>query len=75
MHTALLLEQKYNKEFNAKRLEMAKTNEKKLLEIDKNITDLINTKAKEDGYNLVLVKGAVLSGGTDITDEITKAVK
>ncbi|MBE7704617.1 MAG: OmpH family outer membrane protein [Cyanobacteria bacterium SIG29] len=69
------LEQKYNKEFNAKRLEMAKTNEKKLLEIDKNITDLINTKAKEDGYNLVLVKGAVLSGGTDITDEITKAVK
>lgn len=69
------LEQKYNKEFNAKRLEMAKTNEKKLLEIDKNITDLINAKAKEDGYNLVLVKGAVLSGGTDITDEITKAVK
>lgn len=69
------LEQKYNKEFNAKRLEMAKSNEKKLLEIDKNITNLINTKAKEDGYNLVLVKGAVLSGGTDITDEITKAVK
>ena len=69
------LEQKYNKEFNAKRLEMAKSNEKKLLEIDKSITNLINTKAKEDGYNLVLVKGAVLSGGTDITDEITKAVK
>ena len=69
------LEQKYNKEFNAKRLEMAKSNEKQLLEIDKSITNLINTKAKEDGYNLVLVKGAVLSGGTDITDEITKAVK
>ena len=31
--------------------------------------------AKENGYDLVLAKGAVLSGGTDITAEISKAVK
>ena len=54
---------------------MAKNYETKLLAIDKNITDTINAKAKENGYDLVLAKGAVLSGGTDITAEISKAVK
>lgn len=69
------LEKKYNKEFQTKREAMAKNYETKLLEIDKNITNVINANAKANGYNLVLAKGAVLSGGTDITDEISKAVK
>ena len=69
------LEQKYNKEFNAKRDAIAKTYETKLLAIDKNISTIINTNAKNNGYNLVLAKGAVLSGGVDITDQIVKAVK
>lgn len=69
------LEKKYNKEFQTKRETMAKNYETKLLEIDKNITNVINANAKANGYNLVLAKGAVLSGGTDITDEISKAVK
>ena len=67
------LEQKYNKEFNAKRDAIAKTYETKLLSIDKSISTIIN--AKNSGYNLVLAKGAVLSGGVDITDQIVKAVK
>ena len=61
------LENKYNKEFQEKRKAIAKNYETKLLAIDKN--------AKENGYDLVLAKGAVLSGGTDITNEIAKAVK
>lgn len=69
------LETKYNKEFKTKRENIAKNYETKLLAIDKNISSVIDKKAKENGYNLVLAKGAVLSGGTDITDEITKAVK
>ena len=69
------LEQKYNKEFNAKRDAIAKNYETKLLAIDKNISTIINTNAKNSGYNLVLAKGAVLSGGVDITDQIVKAVK
>ncbi len=69
------LEQKYNKEFNAKRDAIAKDYETKLLAIDKNISTIIDTNAKNNGYNLVLAKGAVLSGGVDITSQIVKAVK
>lgn len=69
------LEDKYNKEFQAKRTAIAKNYETKLINIDKNITNIINSNAKANGYSLVLAKGAVLSGGTDITEEISKAVK
>ena len=69
------LEEKYNKEFKTKQETIAKNYEQKLLEIDKNISALITAKAKASGYNLVLSKGVVLSGGTDITDEIAKQVK
>lgn len=69
------LEEKYTKDFQAKREAVAKNYENKLLAIDKNISSVINSKAKANGYDLVLAKGAVLSGGTDITDEISKAVK
>ncbi len=69
------LEEKYNKEFQAKRAAIIKNHETKTKEIDKNITAIIDSKAKASGYNLVLAKGVVLSGGTDITDEIAKQVK
>lgn len=69
------LKEKYQKEFQTKRTNMAKTYEKKLLEIDKNISMTIDKEAKAQGYDLVLAKGAVLSGGTDITDVIAKAIK
>lgn len=69
------LEDKYNKEFQTKRTAIAKNYETKLLAIDKSISTVIDNNAKANGYNLVLAKGVVLSGGTDITDEISKAVK
>lgn len=69
------LEDKYNKEFQAKRTAIAKNYETKLLAIDKSISTTIDNNAKANGYNLVLAKGVVLSGGTDITDEIAKVVK
>ena len=69
------LEEKYNKEFQAKREAIAKNYETKLLAIDKNISTVIDKNAKANGYDLVLAKGVVLSGGTDITEEITKAIK
>ncbi len=69
------LEEKYNKEFQTKRTAIAKNYETKLLAIDKSISTTIDNNAKANGYNLVLAKGVVLSGGTDITDEISKAVK
>lgn len=69
------LEAKYNKEFQSKREAVAKSYETKLLAIDKNISEIIDKKAKADGYNLVLAKGVVLSGGTDITDQIAQQIK
>ncbi len=69
------LEEKYNKEFQSKRNVIAKDYETKLLAIDKNITSIIDAKAKANGYNLVLAKGVVLSGGTDITNEISSQIK
>lgn len=69
------LKEKYQKDFQTKRSNMAKTYETKLLEIDKSISNLIVTQAKAKGYNMVLAKSAVLMGGTDITNEIATQVK
>lgn len=69
------LEEKYNKELNVRKNTIEKEYTQKLSAIDKSITETIKTKATKDGYDLVLVKNIVLVGGTDITDEITKALK
>ena len=69
------LEDKYNKELKAKKEAMDKNYASKLTAIDDSISKQINTTAKAGNYNLVLVKGAVLHGGTDITDTIIKSVK
>lgn len=69
------LEEKYNKEFQVKREAIAKNYETKLLAIDKNISSVISSKAKTEGYDLVLAKGVVLSGGTDITDAVAAQIK
>lgn len=69
------LKEKFQKEFQAKRVAMTKSYEKKLIEIDNNISSVITQQAKAQGYDLVLAKGAVLSGGVDITDQIAKQIK
>ncbi|MBR1942699.1 OmpH family outer membrane protein [bacterium] len=48
---------------------------KKLAEIDKSISKTIQDESKKAGYDLVLAKGMVLYGGTDITSTVAKAVK
>lgn len=69
------LEEKYNKELNVKKNALENEYAKKLSDIDKNITEIVKTKATKDGYDLVLAKNVVLVGGTDITDEIVKSLK
>ena len=69
------LQEKYSKEYVSKRTAMQKNYASKLSAIDKNISSVIAAKAKQDNYNLVLAKGVVLSGGNDITAEITKLIK
>lgn len=69
------LEDKYNKELNAKKEAMDKNYAAKLNAIDNTIASKINDQAKAGSYDLVLAKGVVLYGGSDITDAVIKAVK
>lgn len=69
------LEESYNKELNVKKSAIDKEYAKKLSDIDLNISNVIKEKAKEANYDLVLSKNIVFSGGTDITNEITKTLK
>ena len=39
------------------------------------ISKQIEAQAKAGGYDIVLAKGAVLYGGSDITEAVKKAVK
>ena len=48
---------------------------KQLADIDKSISATIQAQSKKAGYDLVLAKGVVLYGGTDITSEVQKLVK
>ena len=69
------MEDKYNKELIDKKEKMDLDYANKLKALDSSISQTINTKAKADGYDLVLSKGVVLYGGKDITEEIVKLVK
>lgn len=66
---------KYNSEFAKKQQTIAKEYQSKLRDIDKNITETISNKSKELGYDMVISKSMVISGGNDITAEIQKVVK
>ena len=69
------LTQKYNKELQSKVDEQKKALYAESTKIDAKIGAAISKKAQTDGYSLVLVKGAVLYGGVDITEDIKKATK
>lgn len=69
------LEDKYNKELNERKDAIDADFAKKLTSIDNDITTLIRIKAKKLGYDLTLVKGSVIDGGKDITNEIIKELK
>lgn len=67
--------QKYKADFSKKQEALHKDYAKKLAVIDKSISATIQKEAKAQNYDLVLSKGVVLYGGTDITSAISKIVK
>lgn len=69
------LEQRLTKELNEKKNAIDTEYANKLSLVEQDIRSTIETKAKDKGYDLVLMKSVVLFGGTDITDEVSKAVK
>jgi len=69
------LVKKYDAEF-AKKQEAIKSNyAASLKKIDRDISAVIAQEAKNQNFDVVLSKGAVLYGGKDITRDITKLVK
>lgn len=70
-----VLEEKYNKELSSKKTAMDKNYSDKLTAIDATISKQIENQAKLGGYDIVLAKGVVLYGGSDITEAVKKAVK
>ena len=69
------LTQKYNKELQAKVDSQRQELYAESTKIDKKIGEAIAKNAQANGYSIVLVKGAVLYGGADITEDIKKATK
>lgn len=67
------LEESYTKEINSRRIAIEKDFTCKMSEIDNDINEVI--KAKGACYDLVLAKGIVLNGGTDITNEVIQSLK
>lgn len=69
------LDEKYTKQLNAKREKMDKDYASKLKVIEESISTVVNHQAKLKGYDMVVSKGVVLYGTTDITEDVIKAVK
>ena len=69
------LAEKYREELAQKQQAYQDEDIAKLQEIDADITKLIAKIAKEAGYKKVFVKGTIISGGTDITEEVIEAMK
>lgn len=67
------LEDGYNKELNIRKDAIDREYVQKLSEVDKSLSDLINSKTSN--YDLVLSKSVVIKGGSDVTSEIVKALK
>lgn len=69
------LDEKYTKQLNAKREKMDKDYATKLKTIEESISTVVNHQAKLKGYDMVVSKGVVLYGTTDITEDVISAVK
>lgn len=70
------LEDSLTKSLNAQKDKMNQEYAQKLQAIDKNISEVIAQQARANGYKLVVAKSVVLySEGTDITNDVMKAVK
>ena len=70
-----ILTDKYDKELNTRHKNMQLSYKQKLQKIETGIYSVIEQRAKFDGYDLVLSKGSVLYGGTDITSSISQYVR
>lgn len=69
------LEDKYMAELTLKKAEFERDYINKLSQISEELSQMVNTKAADKGYTLVLSKDAVVSGADDITAELIEIIK
>lgn len=69
------MKQAYGEELAQKQQAMQDKYNEKLRTIDQDMTNLIEKVAKKKGFKLVLSKTSVVLGGTDITEDVIKAIQ
>lgn len=69
------LTKKYQQELNQKQQAVQQAYAQELQKIDALISEDITKIANEKGYNLILVKGMVISGADDITEYVIEGVR
>ncbi len=69
------LTKKYQQELNQKQQAVQQAYAQELQKIDTLISEDITKIANEKGYNLVIVKGMVISGADDITEYVIEGVR
>lgn len=71
----VMLQDKYNTEFNKKKEVINSTYQAKLSKIEADLKNDIIQSAKKNNYDFVIAKSVVFHGGEDITELIAKDVK
>ena len=69
------LTKKYQQELNQKQQAVQQAYAQELQKIDTLISEDITKIANEKGYDLVIVKGMVISGADDITEYVIEGVR
>ena len=69
------LTKKYDEELMQKQQALQQEYSAALKTIDSEMSAMIQKKAKAKGYNVVLAKDSVITGGKDITDDILEMMK
>ncbi len=71
----VMLQDKYNNEFNRKKEMIENQYKSKLLIIENSIRQDIINSAKKNNYDFVIAKNMVFLGGDDITDLVLKDIR
>ena len=71
----IMLQDKYNTEFNRKKEIIDNQYQTKLSEIEAQLKRDITESARKNNYDIVIAKSVVFYGGEDITDLISKDIK
>lgn len=71
----VILQDRYNEEFNRKKDIIDKQYQSKLTSIENSLRKDIEASAKKNNYDFVIAKSLVFYGGEDITEIIAKDIK